>query len=1171
MRLTKIKLAGFKSFVDPTTVLLKSNLVGIVGPNGSGKSNIIDAVRWVMGESSAKHLRGDSMADVIFNGSSTRKPVGQASIELVFDNSQGSLGGQYAGFNEISVKRQVNRDGQSHYYLNGSRCRRKDITDLFLGTGLGPRSYAIIEQGMISRLIEAKPEALRATIEEAAGISKYKERRRETETRIRHTQDNLNRVRDLRDELDKQLERLKRQAQTARRYQALKAEQRELEGQLLVLQWRQMDGQARDTDAQVSRHETALEAALAEQRALEAEIEQRRSAQIEANDHFNTVQAEYYRIGGDITSREQALRHAEERRRELEHTLAQVRQNIEQSRAHQQTDQARLHELENRLAELEPARAQADEAAELAQARLEEAEQAMRQWQGEWEVFNREVAEVSQGAQVERTRIEHLEQACRQLERRHQRLQEEFQTLPGESLEQEVQQLAEQVELLQAQAEEAMETLQTTQQGLAAQQQDIAALGDELAEARSESQHLRGRIASLEALQEAALGKDDGAVRQWLAQTGLQQRDRLAQRLAVAPGWERAVETVLDFHLEAVCVDDLASFAPGLQAFDEGALELIEDTSAAPVTTPSDTRLQPLAMKLAEDSPARALLAGVYCADDLDQALALRVHLRAGESIVLRDGSWLGRNWLRNRNENTERGGVLQREQALRELHARQQAAEQRVAHLSARLEQAKQALQQRERQRQEAQQAVNGLERQLGESRARLAARQARYEQVLSRRDRLLVEMTEVREQLEQQQGQIGEARARLEQALEGMQAQAERKQHLERQREELRQVLEQARREHQQARQQVQELRLEIQTGKTALESTRQSLQRAASQVEGLMVRLQQTETALADTQQPVAGLQRELDALLASRVGVEQRLGEARQALEELDAQLRQLNARRAEVEQRVQQARQALEQVRIDAETLKIRRQTLQEQLDQAGYSRQSIAAGLPEEAEPQAWEEKLEQVHQKIQRLGAINLAAIDEYQEQAQRKEHIEAQYQDLEEALNTLENAIRKIDRETRARFKETFDRVNDGLKRMFPKLFGGGQAYLELTGDDLLDTGVSIMARPPGKRVSNIHLLSGGEKALTAVALVFAIFELNPAPFCMLDEVDAPLDEANVGRFCDLVKEMSQRVQFIFITHNKATMEISTHLNGVTMHEPGVSRMVAVDVEEAVELAAV
>ncbi len=1170
MRLSKLKLAGFKSFVDPTTIPMPGNLIGIVGPNGCGKSNIIDAVRWVMGESSAKHLRGDSMADVIFNGSSARKPVGQASIELVFDNSDGSLGGQYANYNEISIKRTVSRDGQSVYHLNGTRCRRRDITDIFLGTGLGPRSYSIIEQGTISRIIEAKPEELRMFLEEAAGISKYKERRRETENRMRHTRENLDRLNDLRDELDKQLARLKRQAATAERYKVLKAEERLVRAQLQALRWRELDAQAKQEASALRDQETALEEAVARLRAVEADIEKQRTLQTEAHDHHNTVQSRFYSIGADISRLEQSIQHARERRAQQQQDLAQLERDGEETRRHLESDQRRIEALEGRLKALQPDLENAAQQEAAATEALAEAEAAMQAWQAEWEEFNQQASEPARQAEVERTRIQHLEQRLAQLQQRSEKLQQELAESSPERIEQEIGELQRTLAETEQDVARAQQTLETHQGRIAELRDATHQRSHQLDEIRSRLQDLRGRSASLEALQQAALGKEEGAVSQWLSREHLQDAPRLAEELDVESGWEQAAECVLGSHLEAVCVEGVEPLAGVLGEFDEGTLTLF-DTAANHAAGTAGDKAPRLTDKVRAPWPLDSLIGGVYVAGSLPEALALRPRLAPGESVVTRDGIWLGPDWLRVVRDSDARAGILQREHELKQLAAEIETLSRESLRIQEQLESERQRLQELEMERDSVQAAFNQANRAHAEAQSRLQARQSQLAQARARHERLESELHELRGQMEADSEALQAARRTLEEAVGRMGDLEQQRERLAARRDALREALEVARGRAQEARNQAHEIKLQAQTLETELQSTRQALARLETRLEQEDRRRAELEKALAEGEAPLEEMGRELEALLEQRVTVESELAEARTRLQTVEHEMRQLDEARARAEQDVQEVREKLEQIRLHQQETKVRRQTLEEQIRESEFALETLLEQMPEGANESEWQARVEELEKRITRLGPINLAAIEEYEQQSERKEYLDAQHADLTEALETLEAAIAKIDRETRTRFKETYDKVNAGLKRLFPRLFGGGHAYLELTGEELLDTGVTVMARPPGKRNSTIHLLSGGEKALTAVALVFAIFELNPAPFCMLDEVDAPLDDANVGRFCDMVKEMSDRTQFIFITHNKITMEIAEHLIGVTMHEPGVSRMVAVDIDEAVEMAAV
>jgi len=1166
MRLSKLKLSGFKSFVDPTTVEFPSQLSGVVGPNGCGKSNIIDAVRWVMGESSAKHLRGESMADVIFNGSTGRKPVGQASIDLIFDNSEGKLGGEYANFSEIAIKRTVTRDGHSVYHLNGTRCRRRDITDIFLGTGLGPRSYAIIEQGTISRLIEAKPEELRTFLEEAAGISKYKERRRETETRIKHTRENLERLSDLRDELDKQLARLKRQANTAEKYKVLREEERLLKAQLTALRWLLKQDEAEKTEAQIREQETALESAIARQRSIEAEIESQRESHTEATDKFNEVQSRFYSVGTEIAKIEQSIQHAKERRQQQQQDLTQLEQDWQEAHAHHETDQKRLTTVKESLAEVEPKLDHLQETAEMSSAALLEAESAMQAWQSEWDSFSEAATEPARNAEVERTHIQHVEEHLLRQQQRLERLQEELGKQSHEQLISESGELEQQLQKDEAEIKQSEAVLEEKKSQIGQLRDSVHSLNTQLDESRGKLQDLRGRSASLEALQQAALGKEEGAVTQWLNNQHLQDAPRLAEELEVESGWAKAAECVLGEHLEAVCVDGVDPLTDVLESFEEGTLTLF-DTRAE--LSGSSIQADSLESKIKAPWKLTSLLKGVLVADNLQQALSMRGNLQDGESVVTSEGIWLGKNWLRVARDKDEKAGILQREQTLKTLTAETNELQAIVQQVQQQLETEREQLSTAEMDRDGSQMTINQLSRQRANRQSDLSARQARLEQMQTRQEEQRVEAEEVRLEVEKDNQDLAISREKLEVAVEAMAKLEEQRVELQQRRETCQDSLRSKREQARVERDAAHEIKVRIETLRAELNSTEQALERMQERQQQLASRRDELLKAAEESDAPIDDMNKELAVLLETRIKVEEELTQARTAVEAIDHHMRELEEARSGAENGVQEVRSGLESIRIGWQEVKVRRQTLEEAINETSFELKTLIDEMPEDANDFIWEQRVDDLEQKIQRLGPINLAAIEEFEQEAERKKYLDDQDKDLTDALTTLENAIAKIDAETRTRFKETFDKVNSGVKELFPRLFGGGHAYLELTDDNLLDAGVTIMARPPGKRNSTIHLLSGGEKALTAVSLVFAIFQLNPAPFCMLDEVDAPLDDANVARFCDMVKYMSDKTQFIFITHNKITMEISQHLTGVTMHEPGVSRLVAVDVEAAAELA--
>ncbi|MEM1262684.1 MAG: chromosome segregation protein SMC [Pseudomonadota bacterium] len=1165
MRLSRIKLAGFKSFVDPTTISFPSNLVGVVGPNGCGKSNVIDAVRWVMGESSASRLRGDSMTDVIFNGSSARKPVGTASIELIFDNSDGTVGGQYAQYSEIAIRRSVTRDGASSYFLNGTKCRRKDITGIFLGTGLGPRSYSIIEQGMISRLIEAKPEEMRVYIEEAAGISKYKERRRETENRIRHTRENLERLTDLLDEVEKQIKHLDRQAKAAERYKKYKAEERQAGAELLAMRLRVLDNRAAELDRELASAETALQAAVAEQRRIEAQIEQTREQHGEATEQFNEAQAHYYRVGAEISRLEQAIEHAAELRQRQQADLDQAIAGAAEIRSHINDDQAQLEQLTSTLTELAPGLEAAAERAARSGSSLTQSENAMADWREHWDQFNAEAYEAEQTLKVEHSRQEQWATAVQQLSQRRERLSDDQRPAELDELRSTLAQLAGAVDGQSARTEEADRNLASLREQYDGARQKERDLRDELQASQDALQNVRTELATQRALQRAALGAADEQLADWLETSGLNRNKRLVEVLDVQAGWESAVETVLQQTLQAIVVDDIEQAASLAASLESGDAHLVRRTAATGAPTPGT-----LAEKVSgAPSNVHDLLAGVRVAPTLAAALERRADLSESESLVTANGEWVGRDFFYVHRLSAQSNSVVRREGEIRALSEQVTAAEDKQQQVAQALDHQQRRLAELETARDQAQAAASLAQQERSDAVAKREQAALRVRQAEERQQIVERECRSIDDEVGRTQELMRASQERIDEAKATTATLDERRAALEQQRVQLSNELDRVREQAEQDRAAAQDLRVQFETRKSSQDSAAQSLARMQTQLVQFERRESELQAQITAAEQPGQEREQLLAESLNSRVNAEQRLGEARERREAIESQLRRFEAERGDAEEGVVGAREGLDHVRMQAQENRVRQEGLLEQFDDAQFDRQALLANLDEAATVEAWEENLAKLAKRIERLGAINLAAIDEFREQSERKEYLDAQFADLQSALETLENAIKKIDRETRSRFKETFDAIDIGFKRLFPRLFGGGHAYLQLTGDDLLSTGVTVMAQPPGKRNSTIHLLSGGEKALTAVALVFAIFELNPAPFCMLDEVDAPLDDANVNRYCDIVREMSESVQFVFITHNKVTMEMARQLSGVTMQEPGVSRLVTVDLDEAIKLA--
>lgn len=1161
MRLKYIKLAGFKSFVDPTKILFPTNLTCIVGPNGCGKSNTIDAVRWVMGESSAKNLRGDAMTDVIFNGSTGRKPVGQTTVELVFDNSEGKLQGEYAQYTEISLKRKVTRDGQSTYYLNGTKCRRRDITDLFLGTGLGPRSYAIIEQGMISKLIESKPEELRVYIEEAAGISKYKERRKETESRIRRTNENLERLSDIREELGRQISRLERQAEAAKKYKAFKEDERQVRGQLFAMRWRNMDAELTQINQQIAEQELALEEVLTQQVQDDTSIEEKRISLVDLTDEFEKIQAQFYEIGGNLGRMEQTIQFQSQRSLQLDSDLQEVADSVEEVNAQLEDDQLALEALDESIMAFEPETELLSAQDDASQEILLQAEDAMQNWQQAWDEYNLHAAEPQRKADVSQAQIQQFEQNLTRIQSRISRLQGELDELQiGEEAEEQLALLDEQLTEKELQLEQQQQDVSNLQSQVEKSRENQQQLSQQLNQSRSELQTAVGRKASLEALQQAALG-NDGETGRWLQSNQLHEQARLADHLKVDAGWELAVETVLAEQLQSVVVPNFEQYAQRLEHLKQGQITLLElsDQSGTP-------EINSLASKVS--GLPTGWLNHVLCAEELPSALSMRKQLSAEQSVICKDGIWLGANWIRVKKSSADQTGVLARKQELLELIEKEDDLDALVEELDAELEATSLRINTLEQQRDNAQREVNQAAQQLSDHKSNIHAEKVRLEQQVNRRNQILAEVNEQKEQKQNETENLTEARLQWQTALDDMARFTLEREELLQTRDASREALDVARQQARHQKDHVHQQQLKVQTLQHQKQMLSDAVARHNQQLQKLSDRKEQLLEQLNQGDSPVDELKAQYEDMMMQRLDVEEIMKVSRRNKEQVETQIREVEQKRQVIEQQAQVVRSQLEQSRMQYQTIHTRRGGVEEQMAEFDVVLEEVLEQLTLENSIEASQMELEQIQQRITRLGAINLAAIDEYETQSERKQYLDKQNADLEKALETLENAIRKIDKETRTRFKETFDKVNTGLNELFPKVFGGGHAYLELTGDDLLDTGVAIMARPPGKKNSTIHLLSGGEKALTAIALVFSIFRLKPAPFCMLDEVDAPLDDANVGRYARLVEAMSEQVQFIYISHNKIAMEMAKQLMGVTMHEPGVSRIVSVDMDEAVEL---
>ncbi|MEY8242402.1 MAG: AAA family ATPase [Gammaproteobacteria bacterium] len=898
MRLSKIKLSGFKTFVEPTTLSLPSTIVGIVGPNGCGKSNVIDAVRWVLGESSAKYLRGESMSDVIFNGSSSRKPVSTATIELLFDNTDKKVGGEYSKYNEISTKRVITRDGQSRYFLNGTKCRRKDITTLFLGTGLGPRSYAIVQQDTISRLIEAKPDDMRTFLEEAAGVSKYKQKRKETESRIKNTKENLNRLNDIREEIEKQLRRLKTQSNAAKRYKKYKSREKEIHAEVLFTRINGLLSKLRDNQEEVQQHQSAFDQNLTELRKIEADIEEQRVADAEATQNFNNAQKDHFELQSKIARLEQSIEYEKELESQKSFNVQEIQKELERINKEHKEDSVQINQISSALSKLE------------------------------------------QTIITASSIVNGLEQTLNELEGNLQGVSEQ-----NESITNEINEL--------------------------------------------------NTVVETESVKISVLSKQ---------MTQIDDQKRTIKNLHEA----ESIFKQLEKEIESSKI-----------YFDPQSFEIITN------------KLDLLGEKLV--------------------SLSLKF---------------------------------------------------------------------------QTIEQEITKNEGQIDSSKKNLKLAKGKLDELATDKEKLDQQKIDLSNEINTYKQKINSQRPSL------------------------------------------QKLELKAESNRSTISALKNAMNRLESQKTQIMAKSLEITKGTRKKSDPTAEVKEQLESLLNHSLESEQTLNTLREQLEIIQATLRNYEIDRTNQNAKVNQSREILEKYKLSIRELEVRKEGLDDQLSANGYSYESIKESIVETLNETELEQELEKILRSMERLGPINLAASNEYEEEAKRKDNLDSQFDDLNRALDTLNGAIKQIDDESMKRFNETFEKVNIGLKKHFPRLFDGGKAYLELEKDDSLDAGVIVMARPPGKRNSNIHLLSGGEKALTAVALLFSIFELNPAPFCLLDEVDAPLDDTNVARFCEIVREMSESVQFVVITHNKTTMELTNQLIGVTMSEPGVSRLVTVDLDEAVAL---
>ena len=1168
MRLNSIKLSGFKSFAEPTNFQLPGQLVGVVGPNGCGKSNIMDAVRWVLGESKASELRGESMQDVIFNGSSLRKPAGRASVELVFDNEDARAGGQWNQFAEIAVKRVLTRDGTSSYYINNQPVRRRDVQDVFLGTGLGPRAYAIIGQGTISRIIESKPEELRLFLEEAAGVSKYKERRRETENRLKDTRENMTRVEDILRELDANLDKLEAQAEVASRYRALQDEGNLKQHQLWFLKHRDAAAEEERVKSEALAGANALEARLAELRHVEAELEALRQAHYAANDGMHAAQGALAEASLEVSRLEERIRYVVDGRRKLEQRLADLKAQSE--RWGDQQSQA-AQEQERIAGEIGAASERGKVLAaqvEALAAALPGADDALRAAQARSDEQRNVVAQVQQQIQVLAAESRSVDEQLRQLGARRDRLSGENKSLAAPD-DARLDALRARHGAAQTAHEEAGAQLQSLAEQLPELEADRRDKQDQANQEAARQTDLGARLAALRALQEKV--QTGGKLEPWLAKHGLGGLQGLWTQVHIEPGWEPALEAALRERLNALAVGRIET----VRAFADDAppARLAFYTTPGAAVASTHHLLPRLADKLRlGDSGLQALLGdwleGVYTAESIDAALAERAKLTHGEVIMTAAGHAVSRHAVSFYAPDSEQSGMLARAQEIENLVLQLRAQ-------SVMADESRAALARSEAALSETTQRLALARRDAGEAQTRahqlhveLLRETEQAQAALARRDRVASELVEI----DAETAALAERRAQGEARFEELDMQLATTQ--ERHAElgdvviEAERALVAAREQHRAIEREAQEAQFTARTLAARQAELERSIANAGEQLasaEGSATQLRAELAALDDAAEQ-AGLQE----ALALRIEREAALGAQRSAYDELSAKLRRADEQRMSHERSVEPLREAIVKLQLEQQAASLGGAQFLEQLVQAHVDRDALARTIADGGVKLAGlQGEIDRIHREVEALGAVNLAALEELTSSRERKVFLDAQMADLQDAIGTLEDAIRKIDLETRELLATTFDAVNAHFGRMFPVLFGGGTARLVMTGDEILDSGVQVMAQPPGKKNSSIHLLSGGEKALTAIALVFAIFQLNPAPFCLLDEVDAPLDDANTDRYAALVKEMAQGTQFLFISHNKIAMEMAEQLIGVTMQEQGVSRIVAVDMQSAIGMA--
>ena len=1147
MRLSSLKLSGFKSFADSTTLHFKANRTAVVGPNGCGKSNVIDAIRWVMGESSARQLRGGSMQDVIFTGTAKRKPVGVASVELRFDNTYGKLGGAYNAYNELSVRRQVNRDGKSEYFLNGTKCRRRDITDIFLGTGLGPRSYAIIEQGMINRLVDAKPEEMRVFIEEAAGVSRYQARRRETMLHLDHTTQNLARLEDIASELKSQLKTLKRQSETAIQYKALESEIRTIKVEVLSFQCEQ--------SARLQQEYTLSMNELGESFKLVR-------SELTTLEHDLTATSELFqRLIQQSTPLQQEWQQAEKKLAELKMTLEQKQSLFQQNTAtlsqlEQQKAQTKERlqlielQLESLVDQQENQQANLQQQDHLAQQQSQQFQDLKAQQQTQAAQYAQVKAQVEQQQQKHvhmQAQSEQLAKNISRIEQQKQTLTQQFAQIQPQDQQEGMQQLQDEKTRLQAEMLTLEQNIQDSTQQLATLQTNYNEHKAQCATLKSEIQILQSEQKNLNQLLIKQSPK---------AQTDVVQLMQVLQLADVAKPHANLIEKFMAKWLSAQVVEADIEFQDSRAR--QLKIHLAVDSKTSKIQL---SGCESLSDWIA--SPQSSLWQSVAITESLSQALALQVQLQAGQSILSLDGYHVGADWViglfYDEAAQAGQGALSHRirldeiEQALALQLPQYEQAEQQLPELQQQVKQLQQQLQQQQQQLKQQQQALQTLDVQMAKAESAAQAFAVQQQQLQHQLAQLDEQLEEDAMQKDDLEIDLHALAFKLEQALPQYKI-------LQFQVEQLNEQLDSSQQQFQQQQQEVELLRRQAVQTQQQIELLEKDATFLKAQYQQIVAQMEQAKKFVDPVQLELPDLETQFSEQQQQTEKLQKTWQEWQVELNSVQSKQQQLTEQRQQQQQQDEQLRAKLEEKRLAWQSAKSDYQHYSEQLKDLNSE---IITGL--QIDVTAHQQKLAKAQQQFDKLGAVNLAASEEYEEVSARFAELSHQIEDLENTVSQLQAAMKSIDQETRKLFMNTFDQVNTELQELFPKVFNGGEASLSLEDD--WQSGVKLMARPPGKRNSSLALLSGGEKALTALALVFAIFRLNPAPFCVLDEVDAPLDDANVGRFCNLVKELSEQVQFIYITHNKLAMTMATDLLGVTMPEPGTSKLVTVNLEEAAE----